>query len=73
MKYREHSPEPALAGWVECVWTLESLVQVTGYPVRPDGCLDLLYAPDRGLQVVGAMTVERRSRPGSKSARSNSG
>jgi AraC-like DNA-binding protein len=60
MKYCEHSPEPALVGWVECVWTLESEGAVPGYPVRPDGCMDLIYAPDRGLQVVGAMTVERR-------------
>lgn len=49
-----------MAPWVECVWTSESEGAVVGYPVRPDGCLDLVYTPDRGLQVVGAMTVERR-------------
>jgi len=33
---------------------------IEDYPVRPDGCLDLLYSPDQGLRVVGAMTTERR-------------
>jgi hypothetical protein len=58
--YREHCPDARLAGWVECVWTLESERGVAGYPVRPDGCLDLIWAPETGAQVVGTMTVERR-------------
>jgi AraC-like DNA-binding protein len=58
--YREYSPDARLAGWVECVWTLESERPVAGYPVRPDGCMDLIWAPETGAQVVGTMTVERR-------------
>ncbi|MCU1238784.1 MAG: AraC family transcriptional regulator, partial [Candidatus Solibacter sp.] len=33
---------------------------VHGHPVRPDGCMDVIYAPDSGLRVVGTMTVEQR-------------
>lgn len=29
-------------------------------PVRPDGCLDIVYSHTEGLRAVGAMTVERR-------------
>ena len=60
MPYSEGAANPALSRWVECVWSLEADKPVRGYPVRPDGCIDILYSPSGGLSVVGAMTVERR-------------
>lgn len=58
--YAEHKPDAALARWVECTWSLEAEDPVRGYPVRPDGCMDLLYSPESGLEAVGAMTREQR-------------
>lgn len=58
--YREQPPDPRLAPWVECTWSLHVDQPVQSYPVRPDGCLDLICASATGLQVVGAMTAERR-------------
>jgi AraC-like DNA-binding protein len=60
MVYREQLPDLQLPRWVECSWTLQSEAAVPGHPVRPDGCLDLLWAPGSGVQVVGTMTAERR-------------
>ena len=59
MAYRERSVGGGLERWVECVWSLETAEAVQGWPVRPDGCLDILYSP-AGLEVVGAMTAEKR-------------
>ena len=58
--YREENPEARLASWVECVWMSECDSAVHGHPVRPDGCMDVIYSPDEGLRVVGTMTVEQR-------------
>jgi AraC-like DNA-binding protein len=58
--YLEQPAEGALARWVECVWSIETGDPLRGYPVRPDGCVDILYSAAGGLQVVGAMTAERR-------------
>ncbi len=58
--YAEHNPGAALEGWVECTWSSEPAEPVLGFPVRPDGCMDILYSPDAGLDVVGAMTREQR-------------
>ena len=60
MAYREQAVGDGLARWVECIWSMETAEPVTGYPVRPDGCIDIVYSPHFGLQVVGTMTVERR-------------
>ena len=60
MIYREQPPDPRLARWVECSWTLHSDTPVHRYPVRPDGCQDLIYALSTGAQVVGTMTAEQR-------------
>ena len=59
MSYLEQPAAPALRRWVECVWSIETDEAVPAHPVRPDGCIDILYSPG-GLHVVGAMTVERR-------------
>src|ERR1035441_7645827 len=60
MRYREHFPETAMGGWVECTWSVETAAPVHAYPVRPDGCIDIVYARESGAQVVGAMPAERR-------------
>ena len=58
--YRERAPSAALAGWIECSWTIETSTDLCGYPVRPDGCLDILYSQSQGARVIGAMTTEQR-------------
>ena len=45
---------------MECIWSLETDAPMHAYPVRPDGCMDLLYSAAGALEVVGAMTAERR-------------
>jgi AraC-like DNA-binding protein len=58
--YREHTPGPALARWIECCWSVETAESVPGFPVRPDGCLDIIYSREGGLNAIGAMTAEQR-------------
>jgi AraC-like DNA-binding protein len=59
-RYREHAAPGRLRAHVECFWSLESGEAVPEYPVLPDGCLDIVYSPGSGLQVVGAMTQARK-------------
>jgi AraC-like DNA-binding protein len=58
--YSEHKPHGDLARQVECTWSIDTTADVSGWPVRPDGCMDLWYAPGIGLAAVGTMTRERR-------------
>jgi AraC-like DNA-binding protein len=58
--YSEYRPDGELARWVDCTWSIEAAAAVRGFPVRPDGCMDLLYSPEGGLAVVGTMTRELR-------------
>jgi uncharacterized protein DUF6597 len=58
--YREQAAEGSLARWVKCLWCVQSSQPIRGYPVRPDGGLDILYSRDEGLRVVGTMTAELR-------------
>lgn len=58
--YRERAPAAALARWVECSWTIATPITISGYPVRPDGCLDILFSREQGARVVGTMTTEQR-------------
>jgi AraC-like DNA-binding protein len=60
MRYREQSAGAGLDRWVECIWWIEAGAAITGHAVRPDGCIDILYSAEGGLQVVGAMTSEQR-------------
>jgi len=60
MGYREQVAEGPLGRWMECAWWLETASPVRGYAVRPDGCVDIVFQGGIGLQVVGAMTRERR-------------
>jgi AraC-like DNA-binding protein len=62
MQYREQLPGTPLGRWIECTWSLETAAPVHAYPVRPDGCIDIVYARESGAQVVGTMTAERRFR-----------
>ena len=55
--YLEHAPPPALAGRVECLWTLRSDGARSLNRVLPDGCMDLLFDLRLGRgSAVGAMT-----------------
>jgi AraC-like DNA-binding protein len=58
--YIEQTVEGGLQRWVECVWSIETADPLLAYPVRPDGCIDILYSAAGNLEVVGAMTAERR-------------
>lgn len=43
--YCEQPVNRALARWVECIWHIESRERIDNVPVRPDGCIDLIYSP----------------------------
>ncbi len=58
--YREQVAPAGLERWVECLWWLEAGDGIAGYPVAPDGCVDIVYSREEGLRAVGAMTAERR-------------
>jgi AraC-like DNA-binding protein len=55
--YREQPPPEALTRWIECGWCSETTDEPGGHAVRPDGCVDIVYSPDDGLRIVGAMTA----------------
>jgi AraC-like DNA-binding protein len=67
--YREHAPPPALAGLVECIWTIttpRALEEPIRKRVLPDGCSDIIFdfgdgavaSPGgSGGYVVGAMST----------------
>jgi hypothetical protein len=57
--YQEHSAPPLLQRWVECFWSGETSASLRNRPVLPDGCIDIVYSPHTGLQVVGAMSIPR--------------
>lgn len=60
VSYREHAAPAALRRFVECAWSVSAPAGVSGYPVRPDGCLDILFSPEEGVRAIGAMTREQR-------------
>ncbi len=64
-QYREHAPPGRLHSSVECFWTVEARASIPEYPVLPDGCVDFVYSPSGGLQIVGAMTHVRNFKLGS--------
>jgi len=59
-RYREHPPPQRLQPYVECFWSLESPDAVPEYPVLPDGCVDIVYSPGAGPQLVGTMSRTRK-------------
>jgi AraC-like DNA-binding protein len=55
MAIREHRRPTVLAAWLECVW--ERTADGDADRILPDGCIDVVFSPDRGLRLVGANTV----------------
>jgi len=59
MRYREFQPQPSLAPFIECFWTLESeskLSESEPDSILPDGCVELILnfsAPFRELKEGG--------------------
>ncbi len=60
MKYCEFAPSPRLAADVECFWSLEAGEARPGYPVLPDGCVDIVFSRPAELRAVGTMTRPQR-------------
>ena len=58
-RYREYAPPERLRPYVECFWSVETSESIPDYPVLPDGCVDIVFSPDRGLDIVGTMTHAR--------------
>lgn len=57
-EYREWSPPPDLAPWIECYWTRIDDAGSAGTTVLPDGCTDLLLDRATGAAIlVGTMTL----------------
>ena len=70
MSYREHVPHPALAPWVDRLWTSEADGPgTTPRVILPDGCIDVMVHVDatRGARAVavGTMTHAIEVTPGS--------
>jgi len=61
-RYREHTVSGPLAPYVECFWSIAAGEALPEYPVLPDGCVDIVYAPSTGpgVGLVGTMTQARR-------------
>jgi AraC-like DNA-binding protein len=59
-RYREHPAPERLRPYVECFWSIEPGEALPAYPVLPDGCVDIVYSPSTGPQVVGTMTRAQR-------------
>lgn len=53
--YREYAPPTGLSDVVACLWENDA-VRDRPQLVVPDGCVDLVWFGDEGLQVVGADT-----------------
>jgi AraC-like DNA-binding protein len=55
MAIREHRQPTVLAAWLDSVW--ERTAQGGSDRILPDGCIDVVFSPGRGLRLVGANTV----------------
>jgi AraC-like DNA-binding protein len=53
--YGEHAPHPALAPYVECIWTRSGDDGPARHRVLPDGCVDILFQSDGGGPFAGAV------------------
>ncbi|PWT89898.1 MAG: hypothetical protein C5B54_08180, partial [Acidobacteria bacterium] len=42
--------------YIEALWSVTPQEEVPAYPVLPDGCVDIIFSPSTGLQIVGTMT-----------------
>ena len=45
---------------MECFWSIGPGEALPEYPVLPDGCVDIVYSPSTGPQIVGTMTRVQR-------------
>jgi AraC-like DNA-binding protein len=59
-RYREHAAPERLRPFVECFWSMGPGEALPEYPVLPDGCVDIVYSPSTGPQIVGTMTRVQR-------------
>src|ERR1700693_2013432 len=59
-RYREHAAPGRLRPYAECFWCMELRDALPEYPVLPDGCVDIVYSPSTGPQIVGTMTRVQR-------------
>ncbi|HEY6419869.1 MAG TPA: DUF6597 domain-containing transcriptional factor [Candidatus Binataceae bacterium] len=55
--YTERLPRELLRDRIACVWTGRASGDVRG--VLPDGCIDIVWSPGRGLRVAGPDTASR--------------
>lgn len=60
LAYREYAPGPALHPFVECLWSVTTWAARREHIVPPDGCVDIIFSSDAGLQAVGTMTTGQR-------------
>lgn len=62
-RYCEYAPHPSLAGYIECLWDLHVLEDLSSHPVTPDGCIDIIYRrgpSDSSLVLAGSMSRTHR-------------
>jgi AraC-like DNA-binding protein len=56
MAIREHRRPTVLTAWLDCVWE-RTEHHDGGSRILPDGCIDVVFSPSRGLRLIGANTV----------------
>jgi AraC-like DNA-binding protein len=56
LRFEEFRPDPRLREIVHRAWCSSTRAPVDDFLIVPDGCMDVLFSADAGLQVVGAMT-----------------
>jgi hypothetical protein len=72
MRYREFSPIPQLAKFVECFWTLENdgpSLATEPERILPDGCVELILNFGAAFAEHGADGNVHRQRPDSSLAK----
>jgi len=55
--YHEQLPAVGARPWLHRAWSVQTLAAVDDFIVVPDGCVDVLFSPQTGLQLVGTMSV----------------
>jgi AraC-like DNA-binding protein len=54
--YQQYPPDPMGRGAIQSIWLASTNAPVEDFLVVPDGCVDVLFSPEGGLQLVGTMT-----------------
>jgi len=57
IRYEQYQPEPRLRGAAHRAWRATVHASIDDFLIVPDGCVDVLFSPNGGLQVVGTMTA----------------